>query len=196
MASYYKTIVITLALLLLVGLGIREIYTSGEESGYNAATSKHEKAVADANKRAQDMEIEFNKFKEQSERDIQQKLEILVNYYLDGVEDAKNKTDDIVTDLRNDNLRLSVNLKRAQTTTGKCDVRTDTPTSGGNNETERAELSAEDAEFFIRFSKEADDRVRQLTACQSLVTTYSEQAAYFKEMIRVYRENYAKENAG
>lgn len=176
-----------LALIILFGV-IYKIHDMGSESGYNEAVVEYNQKIDEQNLLVERYKTELQDFKELSAKTLELKIAEVTNKYLDGVEDGKDEVSSIVSDLNADNIRLSVNLKRAETSANKCDIRVNAAASSGDNAPERAELSQQDAQFFISLANEADDTVRQLTACQALVTTYSEQAKYFNEEIKQYRK--------
>lgn len=175
------------ALLVLI-LVIWKIYGMGSDSGYNEAVVEMNKQIDEQNLLVEKYKNELQDFKELSAKTLELKIAEITNKYLDGVEDGKDQVSSIITDLNSDNVRLSVNLKRAEATASQCDVRANATTASSDNAPERAELSDQDAQFFISLANEADDAVRQLSACQALVLTYSDQAKYFKDEIKKYRE--------
>ena len=81
---------------------------------------------------------------------------------LKEIDDEKNR---IIAGLRDSNQRLSVRIK-SQSTASTCSPVTGTGVDHGSA---TAELSTEDAEFFIGEATRSDKIVIQLTACQQLL---------------------------
>lgn len=87
-------------------------------------------------------------------------------------DDAQAATDRTIADLRSGNLRLRKQLAARTCRTGEASA-----AAGGRDEVETTGLSNADGEFLIRLADEADDAVRQLSACQIVVEAYRKQVA-------------------
>lgn len=85
--------------------------------------------------------------------------------YQRGLQDGKAAVEGTVADLRADNLQLR---KRFQCPAASPAGATATSAAGGDGEAQPG-LSRADAEFLVRLAGEADDAVRQLTACQAVI---------------------------
>jgi prophage endopeptidase len=80
---------------------------------------------------------------------------------VDSLQEANNEQTRIIADLRSGNLRLR---KRLASSSG--------PVAAGAGASDAAAqpgLQEQDAEFLVRLAGEADDVVRQLSACQSII---------------------------
>lgn len=145
-------------------------------------TKQHDRIISDMivkhTEEIRHAEYEREKLSRQIERDTRE-LDDKYNKRLKEVQDEK---DAIITGLNNDNIRLSVDLRRQSSTTSDNEQdRSSTTTSqrnatsgntDGQSTTERVELPREVSEFLIREAQRADEIAAQLGACQNTIKVY------------------------
>lgn len=108
---------------------------------------------------------------EQAARAIEQRHAQELSKITTGLIAERNKgyeeRDATIAGLRAGSLRLRDKFRCPAETAGAG------PTAAGGDAAERTVLSREDQEFLVRLGSEADDVVRQLTACQGVVRAYN-----------------------
>ncbi|MCG9078926.1 lysis system i-spanin subunit Rz [Laribacter hongkongensis] len=144
------------AALLLAAVGI---YRAGAES----VQVRWNAAVADAERRQSAALIEAR------ERERRQALAMseLEKSYLESQRYAEKQSADLRRRLRAGTVRLSVPVDA-----GACGVPADDAASGLRDAAPRADIPAAVADDLVAIADDADDTVRQLTACQAVVSEY------------------------
>lgn len=101
--------------------------------------------------------------------------------YQQGVKDGQSKTDALVSDLRSNNLRLSVEIRdvRAESATTQLTARATVDYA-----TRRAELSERSAEYLLRLTGRADNVARQLGSCQAYVRTITKAVTDYNQQMQ------------
>jgi len=89
--------------------------------------------------------------------------------YQEDLRDEKATRDRVVADLRSGAQRLRIELARRETAGGSGTAEGSASAGRCDGET-HAELSVAASEFLVGLASEADEVVRQLTACQAVVT--------------------------
>ncbi|MBE5528927.1 hypothetical protein A9J41_14405 [Laribacter hongkongensis] len=144
------------AALLLAAVGI---YRAGAESVH----VRWNAAVADAERRQSAALIEAR------ERERRQALAMseLEKGYLESQRHAEKQNADLRRQLRAGTVRLSVPINPCA-----CGVSTNNPAASSGDATARADISAAVADDLVAIADDADDTVRQLTACQAVINEY------------------------
>ncbi|MDQ7104223.1 lysis system i-spanin subunit Rz [Serratia sp. MF2] len=142
-------------------------YNTGKASGEASANNEHNKAKLAASKAHREAELSS----QARIYDLENKLAMAASgadlAYMNGREEGKNETNRLVNDLRAGNLRLSARIK----TSSICPSGENARSFSGNNETTEAEFSTKDSEFLLNIGGEADEVVKQLTACQDVLSS-------------------------
>ncbi|MCG9084376.1 lysis system i-spanin subunit Rz [Laribacter hongkongensis] len=144
------------AVLLLAAVGI---YRAGAES----VQVRWNAAVAEAERRQASALLEVR----ERERSHARAMSELEKSYLESQRNAEKQNADLRRKLRAGTVRLSVPVDA-----GACGVSENDPAAGSRDAVPRAELSAETADDLVAIADDADDAVRQLTACQAVVSKY------------------------
>lgn len=161
--SIYLKMALGLLAVLLIGYGVRTAYITVDANGYDRKSKEVAEEVIALREERDKYLREFTLFKEAAKATLELKIAANEKAYLDGVDYGKAQANAAIADIPRSG--LSVNIQADDTSAGNCPT---APTSNipSSTETKRAKLSAKDAEFFISFANEADDTVKQLTACQ------------------------------
>lgn len=103
------------------------------------------------------------------ERDANNHAAEIDKAYQQGVDDGKQALDDDIRRLHDGTDRMRDKFKCPRVTEQSSRLPSTGPATGINNEATQGGLQSADAEFLVRLGHEADDVVRQLTACQNLL---------------------------
>lgn len=182
MTTQVKVIAILIALAAILG-SYWGTFEYGVSVGELQERDANNQRVADAEKEAKDAELRHKQYKRLAEDTLATVIAEAEQKYLKGLKETKNETDSLINDLRNDNLRLSIELKNPRPTPRTCDAGTDSSTIGVHHGTTRAELSETASGFLISLTGEADERVHQLSACQDTLEGYVEQSKQYNRYI-------------
>ncbi|MBP8813411.1 MAG: lysis protein [Laribacter sp.] len=145
-----------LAALLLAAVGVYRAGADSVQVRWNAA-------AADAERRQAVTLLEARE-RERSQALAMSELE---KSYLESQRHAEKQNADLRRQLRAGTVRLSVPVNP-----GACRVSADDSATGGGDAAARAELSSAAADDLVAIADDADDAVRQLTACQAVVGEY------------------------
>ncbi|MCG9026309.1 lysis protein [Laribacter hongkongensis] len=147
-----------LVALLLAAVGIYRAGAGSVQVRWNAA-------VADAERRQSAALLEAR----ERERERRQALAMseLEKSYLESQRHAEKQSADLRRQLRTGTVRLSVPVDA-----GACGVSENDPAAGSCDAAPRADIPAAVADDLVAIADDADDTVRQLTACQAVVSEY------------------------
>lgn len=160
-----------LAAVLLVAALIGGIYAYGqqqfglgEEVERSAWLARENTTLTTANARIKELEDQARI----KEHEHAQGMAKASAQYQEDLKNEKTAKDRVIADLRSGALRLRIPVTCPGAAGGSA---TATPGSGavGRDGETRAELSFEASEFLVGLTSEADEVVRQLTACQAVV---------------------------
>ncbi len=125
-----------------------------------AATEKNKRLIA-TNKALIDTQTKLS----QLEYDYAKLVTSNSDQYQKGLQDGQIKKRDIIASINAGTLKLQDNYAARTDCPTSATIAGD-PSSGGRNATSDTGLSRETSEFLISLASEADDVVKQLTACQ------------------------------
>lgn len=170
----YKTIAIIVTVVLLIvaiAAAIMRFYNWAYDNGEIHERQKWTEAQSTANKSLLDRAIKAENALRQSQADNQLALNNISAQYQRELNDAKTKVNDTIAKSRAGSLVLRdkyATTNNAAACSGVAKSSASDP--GGRNVQTGAQLSGQTSEFLIGLTNEADDAVRQLTACQATVT--------------------------
>ncbi|MCG9107785.1 lysis system i-spanin subunit Rz [Laribacter hongkongensis] len=145
-----------MAALLLAAVGI---YRAGADSVHVRWTA----AVAEAERRQASALLEVR----ERERSHARAISELEKSYLESQRNAENQNADLRRQLRTGTVRLSVPVNPRA-----CGVSENDPAAGSGDAAARVDIPAAVADDLVAIADDADDAVRQLTACQAVVIEY------------------------
>lgn len=141
------------------------------EAGYAAATQEFtQQALKDAAEREKErvrLEGEIAVLTEKAK----QKSTVINETVNKDLEKQNDKTEAIIADLRNDNKRLSINVKRLSAAKATAELAAGVAT---DHATSRVELSRESSEFLVRLAGRADETAVRLKGCQAHIRLLEE----------------------
>ncbi|HTH39720.1 MAG TPA: lysis system i-spanin subunit Rz [Rhodocyclaceae bacterium] len=160
-----------LVIVVLAGLLIGAFYAYGqqqfglgEKAERTAWLTRENATLTKANARIKELEDQARA----KEREHAQDMADASAQYQKDLKHEKAAKDRVIADLRRGDLRLQIPVTCPDAAGGSATGATGTSTGGRDGET-RAELSVEASEFLVGLASEADEVVRQLTACQVVV---------------------------
>jgi hypothetical protein len=145
----------------------QEQYGQGEKAERAVWLGRENTALTRANARIKQLEEKERAKERQNTAD----MAAASADYQKGLQDEKAKKDRVIDDLRRDNRRLRIAVKPDSCTDGSGGSGSGVSgaATGGRDGETRAELSVEASGFLVGLASEANEVVRQLTACQAVV---------------------------
>lgn len=164
-----------LAAMVLVGVVVWAFYAYGqqqfglgEKAERSAWLARENTSLTKANTRIKELEEQART----KEREHAQNMAAVSAHYQKDLSHEKAAKDRAIADLRSGALRLRIPLAQPACTDGADGSGAPAPGTStvGRDGGTPAELSTEASEFLVGLANEADEVVRQLTACQAVIT--------------------------
>ncbi len=162
--------------LVLLAYGGHVIKKTAYEAGYAAATAQFtEQALKDAAVREKERVRLENEIAALTE-EVKKKSTAINETVNKDLEKQNDKTESIIADLRADNKRLSINVKRLSAAKATAELAAGV---ASDHATSRVELSRESSEFLVRLAGRADETAVRLKGCQAHVKLIEETVAQY-----------------
>lgn len=167
MSESTKAVVIVLLSGLLIGAFYaygQQQFGLGEKAERTACFGRDNAALTKANDRIKELEDQARA----KEHEHAQAMATASSKYQEDLKHEKTAKDRAIAALRSGDLRLRIPVACPEGAGGSTTAAPGPGAIGRDGET-RAELSVQASEFFVGLTNEADEVVRQLTACQAVV---------------------------
>lgn len=133
-------------------------------AGYADASTKFLQAQVEQNAEFEKQRVKLEHQVQELQKAVNEKSKVINETTHKDLEVQDAKTESIIADLRADNKRLSISVKRLSAAKATAELAAGV---AGDYATSRAELSNEASEFLVRLAGDADRTAIRLQGCQA-----------------------------